>query len=265
MPRSSTDWKAAKACTQEMCQCITADVTPSFQKEEGWRIVPVMPDPIAQAVGGGAEQALFAGLPVNQALNAALGQPVNVVNTTFPARTNLEYLGITGLVDTAASLVSGVMTAVAIPVTVGMTITKISCLVGATAASTPTHQFAALYSGTTVAAPPLIGQSTDGTTTAIAASTRADFTLTTANVVTQAQAPYGYLWAAISTTGTGQPSLVTVDTGAAACQYAWFTNTLGGQTTASFGITSGSAVAGTAPATLIYASQKLVVPVVFLT
>ncbi len=224
-----------------------------------------MPDAIAQAVGGGAEGALLAGLPVSQALNAILGQPANVVNSNLPARSNLEYIGITGLVDTAASLVSGVLTAVAIPVSIGMTITKISCLVGATAASTPTHSFGALYSGTTVAAPPLIGQSADGLTAAMAASTRFDFTLATPNVVTAAQAPLGYLWAALTFTGTAAPSLVTVPTGAAACQYAWFTNTLGGQTTASSCITSGSAVAGTAPATLIYASQKLVAPIVFVT
>lgn len=195
---------------------------------------------------------------------SALGQPVNVAQANIPARSNLEYPPL-GLVDTAASLVSGVMTAVMIPVDIGTTVTKISMLVGATPASTPTHSFAALYSGTTVAAPPLIAQSTDGLTVAIPASARFDFTLTTAQVITAAMAPFGYVWAAISTTGTAQPSLATVPTGAAAVQYAWFTNFAGGQTTAAFCITSGSAVAGTAPATLVYASQKLVAPVVFLT
>src|SRR4051812_22154778 len=107
--------------------------------------------------------------PLSNAINNVLGRPSNTVDSNRPARTNLEYTGIGGLLDTAASLVSGVMTAVAIPVDHGMDITTISVLTGATAASTPTHSFAALYSGTTVAAPPLIGQSTDGTTTAIAA------------------------------------------------------------------------------------------------
>jgi hypothetical protein len=202
--------------------------------------------------------------PTQNALQSILGQPANSAQGDLPVRTNLEYTGIGGLLDTAASLVSGVMTAVAVPVDVGMTVTKVSVLTGGTAASTPTHSFAALYSGTTVAAPPLIGQSTDGTTTAIAASARFDFTLTTAQTITAAQAPYGYIWAAVCCVGTTMPSLVTGPSNAAACQYAWFTNFAGGQTTAAFAITSGSGITATAPATLVYASQKLVAPVVFL-
>lgn len=203
--------------------------------------------------------------PEQWSLWSALGQPTNVANPSYPARTNLEYIGITGLVDTAASLATGVMTAVAVPVDAGTTVSKISVLVGATAASTPTHSFAALYSGTNVAAPPLIGQSTDGTTAAIAASARFDFSLTTATTITSAQAPFGYVWAAILCTGTTMPSLLTVPTGAAAAQYQWFTNTLAAGSNTGFGITSGSSITTTAPATLIYASQKLVVPAVFLT
>jgi hypothetical protein len=203
--------------------------------------------------------------PTQNALQSILGQPANSAQGDLPVRTNLEYTGIGGLLDTAASLVSGVMTAVAVPVDAGQLITKVSVLTGATAASTPTHSFAALYSGTTVAAPPLIGQSTDGLTAPIAASARFDFTLTTPQLITSTNAPYGYVWVAISATGTTMPSLVTGPSNAAACQYAWFTNFAGGQTTAAFAITSGSGVNGTAPATLIYASQKLVAPVVFLT
>lgn len=203
--------------------------------------------------------------PLTNQLWSVLGQPVNATQGDLPARTNLEYTGITGLLDTAASLVSGVMTAVMIPVDVGTVVSKISVLIGASAASTPTHSFAALYSGTTVAAPPLIGQSTDLLTGAIAASARFDFTLTAAQTITAAQAPNGFIWAAISNTGTAVPSLITAGSNAAAAQYAWFTNFAGGQTTAAFCISSGSAVNGTAPATLVYATQKLVAPVVFLT
>lgn len=203
--------------------------------------------------------------PKHSAMWNVLGRPTNVVNTNYPARTNLEYTGIGGLADTAASLASGVMTAVMVPFDAGNVVSKVSILVGATAASTPTHSFAALYSGTTVAAPPLIGQSTDGTTTAIGASARFDFTLTTPQLITPDQVPYGFLYVALSVTGTAMPSLVTGPSNAAAAQYAWFTNFAGGQTTAAFSLTSGSAVAGTAPATLVYASQKLVAPVVFLT
>jgi len=194
-----------------------------------------------------------------------LGNPTNVINPSYPARTNLEYTGIQTLADTAASLVTQVMTAVPIPVDVGMTVSKISVLVGATPAGTPTNSFVALYSGTNVAAPPLIGQSTDITSGAIAASARFDWSLTAPATITAAQAPYGYVWAAIMSKATTVPSLVTTATGAAAGQYQWFTNTLSSGTNTAFCISSGSALTGTAPATLVYASQKTTAPVVFLT
>lgn len=195
-----------------------------------------------------------------------LGQPANVVNSSYPARSNLEYTSIDTLADTAAALVSGVATFVAVPFDAGNVVSKISVLVGATAASTPTHSFAAIYSGTTVAAPPLIAQSTDGTTAAIAASARFDFTLTTAQLITPAQVPYGYLWVGISVTGTAVPSLITVPTGATAGQYAWFTNTLGGTgSVLAFSATAGSALGGTAAATIATPTKTTVAPVVFLT
>src|SRR5690242_21703503 len=92
-----------------------------------------------------------------------LGQPTNVANSSYPARTNLENPLCTGPATDTSLGTSGVMQAVPIPIDPGTTVTKVSILVGATAASTPTHSFAALYSGTNVAAPPLIVQSTDGT------------------------------------------------------------------------------------------------------
>ncbi len=192
-----------------------------------------------------------------QALRNTLGQPAN------PIRSNIEFDVFSGpLVDTGGSSVaaSGVMVAVPVPVDVGMTVSKISFLVGATAASTPTHSFAALYQGTAIAAPVLIGQSTDGGTAAVAASARFDFTLTTATQITSAMAPNGYVWAAYAFTATTTlPSQVTIPCGAAAAQYRWFTNA-----PLYWSQTSGSGVAGTAPATLINASTLTVAPVVFL-
>lgn len=210
--------------------------------------------------------------PQINGLWSALGQPTNVATTDMPVRSNLEYLGLGGgLTDTAASLALGVMTAVAVPVDVGMVVSTVSMLVGATAASTPTHSWAALYSGTNVAAPPLIAQTADGTTTAQPASARFDFKFTgtgsnSPQVITSAQAPFGYIWVALQVAGTAVPSLVTnAGTIAAAAQYQWFTNTLAAGSNTAFGITSGSSLGATAPATLIYASQKTVVPLVFLT
>jgi hypothetical protein len=199
--------------------------------------------------------------PTSAGLQALFGLVGQVAEANLPVRTNMEWPIASGpLVDTAGASVaaSGVMAAVPVPVDVGMTVTKVSIFVGATAASTPTHNFAALYSGTTVASPPLIGQSTDGATAAIAASTRFDFTLTTAQTITQAQAPNGYIWVAYAFTATTTlPSQITIPVGAAACQYRWFANT-----PLYWSQTSGSAVAGTAPATLINASTLTVAPVV---
>lgn len=205
--------------------------------------------------------------PQNAAINALFGLQYNSANNGQPVRSNLEYLGLGGgLTDTAASLVSGVMTAVLVPVDPGTTVTKVSVLVGGTGASTPTHSFAALYSGTTVAAPPLIGQSTDGGTAVIAASTRFDFTLTTPQTVTAAQAPNGYIYVAVAVTATTSvPSLITnAGTIASAAQYAWFANSQSGNATGAggLGVSSGSAVGATAPSTLIWASTKTVHPIV---
>lgn len=198
-------------------------------------------------------------MPGYAALQSFLGATASTAQGNVPIRSNLEYPVYSGaLADTAASLATGVLTAVPVPVDVGTTITKLSFLVGATAASTPTHSFAAIYSGTTVTSPPLIAQSTDGLTAPIAASARFDFTLTTPQTITAAQAPYGFIYVGFSVTGTAVPSLITTPAGAAAGQYRWFTNT-----PLYFSQTAGSALAGTAAATLINASTLTTAPAVF--
>ena len=201
--------------------------------------------------------------PQKASLQAMFGQVGNVTQANVPVRSNLEWPVASGpLVDTAGASIaaSGVLAAVPVPVDVGMVISKISIFVGATAASTPTHNFGALYSGTTVASPPLIGQSTDGGTAAVAASTRFDFTLTTPTVVTAAMAPWGYIWAGYSfTVTTTLPSAVTIPVGAAATQYRWFTNT-----PLYWSQTAGSSLGGTAAATLVNASTLTVAPVIAL-
>lgn len=197
--------------------------------------------------------------PTQAALDSILGNR-NTTQADQPTFTNLQYLGITGLVDTAASLVTQVMTVVPIAVD-NCEISKISVLVGATAASVPTNQWAALYAGTG-ASPVLLGQSTDGTTTAIGASARYDFTLATAQIV-----PAGIVFAAIMVKATTVPSLVTVDPGAVACQYAWFTTMAGASLSAdpgSFSMSAGSSLTTTAPASLVPTGQKTAAPVVFL-
>lgn len=201
--------------------------------------------------------------PLNQALQALLGAGGQAAQGNLPIRSNLEFPVYSGpMADTAGALSSGVMTVIPVPVDIGMEITNISVLVGATPASTPTHSFAALYSGTTVAAPPLIAQTVDGTTTAMAVSGRFDFSFAggAQQVVQPAQAPFGFLYVAVCVTATtAVPSLITMPAGAAgASGFRWFTNS-----PKYFSQTSGSAVGGVAPATLAEASALTTAPVVF--
>jgi hypothetical protein len=208
--------------------------------------------------------------PLTSALYSILGQQATSNQSDLPMRSNLEYTGINGLVDTAASLVTQVMTVVPVPVDPGMVITKVSVLAGATAAGTPTNSWAALYAGTNIAAPALIAQTADGTSAAIAASARFDFTFTSgANapvLVTPALAPFGYIFVAIMSKATTVPSLITQATGAAAGQYAWFTNTPGATFSAvpgTLAFSAGSGLSTTAPTTLVSVAAKTVAPVVF--
>lgn len=201
--------------------------------------------------------------PQSASIQALFGNAGNATTANVPIRSNLEWPVFSGPgVDTAGATVpgSGVFAAVPVPVDVGMVVSKISIFVGATGASTPTHSFGALYSGTTVAAPPLIGQSTDGGTAAIAASTQFSFTLTTPTVITAAMAPWGYIWAGFSETATTTvSSVITVPCGAAGVQYRWTTNS-----PLYFAQTAGSALGGTAAATLVNASTLTVAPVIAL-
>jgi hypothetical protein len=201
--------------------------------------------------------------PQSNALQAFFGATAESSQANIPIRSNIEFPVYSGpLVDTASmgGPTTGVSVAVPVPVDVGATYSKVSVMIGATAASTPTHSFAALYSGTAVTSPPLIGQSTDITTTAIPASARFDWTLTTPATITAAQAPYGFVYVAVCVTATTTvPSAVTTPCGAAAAQYRWFTGT-----PLYYSQTAGSAQTGTAAATLIFASALLVAPVVAL-
>ena len=197
--------------------------------------------------------------PLTYPFSKALGLPSNAVQGNIAVRSNLEYTGINDLTDAAAALVSGKLTYVPVPVEVGDCISKVSVLVGGTAASTPTHSWAALYSGALTTAALLGSQSTDGTTAVIAASGRFDFTLGSKYIIQPADAPYGYVLAAVSVTGTAVPSLASVAV-ATALQYAWFTDT------PLFGATYGSALGASAPSSLTLASASALAtpPAVFL-
>jgi hypothetical protein len=191
---------------------------------------------------------------------AALGLGPNGAQSNIMARSNLQYGILGSLQDAAAALVSGDLTYVPVPVCIGDTIATVTVQVGATAASTPTHSWAQLYSGVLTTAKALTTQSTDGTTTAIAASSQLAFTLGAKYIIQPADAPYGYILVGLSITASTVPSLMsgTVPT---AIQKVWATNV------PLIGATYSSALGAAAPATITLASASALAtpPVVFLT
>jgi hypothetical protein len=199
--------------------------------------------------------------PLTYPFSKAVALASNNAQGNVSVRSNLEYLGLAGLSDIAASVwgatTGGKATLVPVPVENGDLIQYVDVLVGATAAGTPTHSWAALYNS----AGTLVGtQSTDGGTAAIAASGRFTFTLGAKYIVNPTDSPNGILYAAISETATTCSSLIGA-TSAAAAQYAWYTGMpvfLGG--------TSGSALGATAPTSITLSGVTAVAaqPAVFL-
>ena len=190
-------------------------------------------------------------------LYSALGQTANATQGNLGQRTNATYSGLVAVTDQAAALTTQVCTSVMVPVEIGDVITKITVLVGATAAGTPTNGFAALYSGVTV--PALLGQATDITSNAIAASAAFTYTLAAPQMVTTALAPYGFIYVSVMSKATVVPSLASTSL-AAAVGYKWF-----GNSPLFFAATHGSALTNLAPATIVTPTAQTVVPLVFLT
>jgi len=179
----------------------------------------------------------------------------NASQADLAVRSNAEWFGLSGISNTAIAA-TGVATAVPIPVEIGDTFTKVSLFVGGTAEATGTHAFAALYSG--VATPALLNQSVDNTgAAALAASARFDFTIP-ATTVTAATAPNGYIYASVSVTAGTIPTVMSVAT-PTAVGYQLFTNA-----PLFFAATHGSALAGTAPATIATPSAAATAPIVVL-
>lgn len=199
--------------------------------------------------------------PAFSPFNAVLGNLANEAQANIPARHNGEFLGWSTSTDGALAG-SGIACAVAVPVDPGTTITRISIIVGATAASTPTHAFAALYSG--IATPALLANSADGLTAAIAASALFGWKLTTAYQVKPADVANGYLYAVVSITGTTVPTAMAMATPTAVGYQAFTASTTPAAVQPMLSATSGSALNGTPAATLTLAA-KAVAPVMILT
>ena len=192
---------------------------------------------------------------------ALLGNLANETQSNIPARGNHEF-GIGQWVDGALAG-SGVACAVAIPIDPGTVITRVNMFVGATPASTPTHTAVALYSG--IATPAIIGtQGTDTTTTAVAASGLFQQKLGSPYMIKPADAPNGYIYAAVTQTATAVFTALGFTT-PTAVNIQYFT----GSTTPAavqpmWAATSGTALAGVMPATLTLAA-KAVAPLIILT
>lgn len=137
----------------------------------------------------------------------ALGQPTNSTTVIIPARSNVEYLGIAGQTDQAAALVTTKSTFVPVPVDSGTTISTITVVSGATAASTPTHNQAYLLSGALTTAT-LLGTTTDLAAAAVAANSKVVWTLTSPYTIKDADIPFGYIYVGIGFTGTTPYSIV---------------------------------------------------------
>jgi len=199
---------------------------------------------------------------LQSATQSILGLPGNALEGNAPVFTNALSPSFAGtLTDTAASLVTQVMTVVPCPVDPGTVVTNISTLVGNTPGGSWTNSWAALYQGTNVTAPALISQTPDGagTPAAAVASTRLDFSYPTGygQVITVADAPYGFVYVALMLKGT-VCSLETVSTPAVS-QYRYFPNA-----PLYLCQSSGATLTTTAPATLVNASTKTTAPIVYL-
>ncbi len=182
------------------------------------------------------------GYPTSYTPAKLTGKAPNSAQGNISVRSNLEWLGVSGMTDGALAA-TGVGCAVAVPVEWGDVITKVRLPVGATAEATGTHAWAALYSG--IAVPALLGQSVTNTgAAALAASAPFEFTLAAPILITPQNAPGGFIYVSISVTATTVPTAATVPV-AAAVDYQWFP---GGPLFLS--ATHGTGLAGTAPATI---------------
>lgn len=141
-----------------------------------------------------------------------------------------------------AALATGVQTYTGIWLVAGDVINKITWRSGATAAGTPTHYYTALYSP----AGALLQQSADQLSAAWAANTTMDLALAAAVTVTAT----GWYQAALMVAATTPPSIVGCTLFNLAISTGLSQGLTGLPTPAILAQTSGSALTGTAPATI---------------
>jgi len=219
-----------------------------------------------------------AGYPISRPLLALLGGTNQSAQSNVGARTNLDY-GLGNLKDVSTGSTAagaGSVYSMAVPVLPGDVITKMALIVGSgstIAAASVTNLWAALYTGTgsapgtTGAQPSYIASGVPGSVSsggagsyAITLGQRLDFTFTSPQTITAAQAPYGYIYASYSltTTGSAEYSLISM-TCASAAQYPWYSTS-----PYSLFMTSNTAAGSSAPACVGTATRVTDPPVVIL-
>lgn len=175
-----------------------------------------------------------AGYPISKPLTALLGANSNAVEPNVPIKTNMDWFPPVSWTDRSGQASAAqTLLSVAVPVTPGDVISKVTYLVGASAMSSPNHSWAALYTGTgsapgtAGATPTLIGQTPDATGSAAlkAAASALSFSFSTPVTITSIHAPYGYIYVTFCTLTSlngNSPSFVSATV--ASPTYSWFTN-----------------------------------------
>jgi hypothetical protein len=199
--------------------------------------------------------------PATSWLWKLLGGLPNVAQSDVAARSNLEWVGVNSLSNSAIAA-TGISISVPCPVEYGDIITKVSIIGGATASATSTHSFVALYQGTG-ATPALMAQSADDTAAApVAANTVYTRSLATPQLITPTNAPNGFVYVSFNITATTVPTLISHATATAAFNQigAWFTGA-----PRFLSASHDSAAGATAPATMGTQTALATGPIVFLT
>lgn len=188
----------------------------------------------------------------------------NETQSNVPAYSN--YYGSWGNVTDGALAATGVAKAVAVPMDAGVVISHVSIIVGGTAASTPTHGGAGLYSGLATGAPALLASSADTTTTAIPASGSFSYALSSPYLVKPADVANGYLYVSVFGAGTAVQTAATF-LSTTAVAYQWFTSstTVKGVSPQFICATHGSSLTTAMPSTIASPTAATPAPIVILT
>ena len=149
-----------------------------------------------------------------------LGMPVNATQANVPARSNIYFFGYGTALDSAtAATKKGVF--VAVPVSEGDVISKISMLIGATEGKTGVKSFVALYSGTTAKKEATLLAQSKVAEAAIKPKLILTEELEKSVLITSENAPNGYVFAGLTVEATTIETLVGTKA-VAAVQKAWF-------------------------------------------